>query len=173
MKILLFKHHDFLSFLIKAISRGSYVHAALLLDDQSPQIFEAFYPEVRFRDLHPSELRDFDVFGVEGLSDLTASTIKSWCQGQVAHHDKYSIADLFRFLPEFRALAGEPSAEEAAHSMFCSMAVFSAFQACGVNLLNAHPYEVAPSQLAWSPLLHNLGQGDKALSLTWPPAQTA
>jgi hypothetical protein len=57
--------------------------------------------------------------------------------------------------------------------MFCSMAVFSAFDACGVRLLNAHAYEIAPSQLAWSPLLRNLGQGDTALQLAWPAPQEA
>lgn len=154
MKILLFKHHDFLSFAIKAITRGQYVHAALLIDEKGLEIAEAFFPYVRRRPLQPEELANADVFYVKDLTPDMQKKAVAWAVQQVANHDTYSIMDLFRFIPEIRAFIGEPSDDAAAHSMFCSMFVFEAVKAAGIELLHAASYDIAPSQLAWSPLLN-------------------
>lgn len=153
MKILLFKHHDLLSFAIKAITRGQYVHAAILTDEDRLEIHEAFYPYVRSRLLANDELADFDVFTIRGFSPEMEARALAWMKEQVRLHTSYSITDLFRFLPQVRAVIGEPSAEAAQHSMFCSMFAFQAIHTGGIQLLNANSYDVAPSQLAWSPYL--------------------
>lgn len=153
LRVVLFKHHDLLSFAIKAVTRGQYVHAAVLVDESTLEIYEAFYPQVRKRALSNEELDSIDAFMIQGFTEEMEERAVQWMDAQVAAHTRYSIMDLFRFLPEARAVLGEPSAEAQCHTMFCSMFAFQAVHAGGIQLLNAGSYEVAPSQLAWSPYL--------------------
>ncbi|TCO87266.1 hypothetical protein EV701_123103 [Chthoniobacter flavus] len=77
--IALFRSHanDPLSFLIKARTAGSYVHAAVVVDPATNTIIEAYYPHVRQRQLADSELNGIDFFEIEGLTDAQADQVSA------------------------------------------------------------------------------------------------
>ncbi|EDY16701.1 hypothetical protein CfE428DRAFT_5814 [Chthoniobacter flavus Ellin428] len=155
--IALFRSHanDPLSFLIKARTAGSYVHAAVVVDPATNTIIEAYYPHVRQRQLADSELNGIDFFEIEGLTDAQADQVIAYCQASVAAMTPYSVEDLFRFEAPIRAIAGDASDSPALNvPKFCSMFAFCAVRTSGFVLLNAHDYEVDPSKLAWAPAMH-------------------
>lgn len=157
MKILLFREHrgDPLCDVIAALTRGQYTHAAVLTNEATLEIHEAYAPRVRVRTLAPGELAGIDVFNVlmtpaqEGLALLYYG----------AHvGDDYAFLDLARFLPMFRKILGDDTAEGAAHHCFCSMYVFQGLIAAGiVPLARIEPWEVSPNELSYSPLLAPAG----------------
>ncbi len=158
MKVLLFTAHDHdpLCFAIKAATRAGYTHAAFggVNPDKPLEIAEAFYPEIRRRELSASELPGIDVFDVAGITPEQEAKVLAFIDTAIAHHEKYSIANLFRFLAPVRALIGEARDDGTGRDpVFCSQFVFDALLSAGIWLLNAHSYEVAPAQLAWSPFL--------------------
>ena len=156
MKILLFQHHanDPLSWAIKQITREPYVHAAILVDESKNEIIEAFFPHVRRRLLDDSELSGIDVFAVEGITPEQEAAVVDYAASCLTEGESYSIANLFRFIPVARDLIGEATDAGPQSSVFCSQFAFDAVhRGGGIQLLNAHSYEVAPGYLAWSPLL--------------------
>ncbi len=156
MKILLFRKHlgDPLSFMISALTRGQYVHAAVLTNESTLEIYEAFYPVLRKRTLLPEEIAGVDVFAVAGLSAEMQAAAVAWCEAELEHHVRYSITDLFRFLAPVRALIGDPTPEQCTHQMFCSQFAFEAVRlGGGISLLQAPGWDIAPSYLAWSPFM--------------------
>jgi hypothetical protein len=156
MKILLFQHHvnDPLSWAIKQITREPYVHAAILIDEAKNEIIEAFFPHVRRRTLSDAELSGVDVFGVAGITTAQEAATVAYCISCLTEGEDYSIANLFRFLPGVRNIIGEASDDSARNAVFCSQFAFDAVhRGGGIQLLNAHSYEIAPGYLAWSPLL--------------------
>lgn len=156
MKILLFQHHtnDPLSWAIKQITRGPYVHAAVLVDETKNEIIEAFFPHVRRRPLGNAELSGIDVFAVTGITPEQEKAVVDYCESCLTEGENYSIANLFRFLPGVRDIIGEASDDSARNAVFCSQFAFDAVhRGGGIQLLNVHSYEVAPVYLAWSPLL--------------------
>lgn len=155
MKILLFQHHanDPLSWAIKQVTREPYVHAAILVDESTNEIIEAYFPHVRRRALADTELAGIDVFAVAGISPEQDKDVVDYCTNCLTTGESYSIANLFRFLPVARDLIGEGTDAGPQSSVFCSQFVFDAVhRGGGIQLLNAHSYEVAPGYLAWSPL---------------------
>jgi hypothetical protein len=156
MKILLFQHHanDPLSWAIKQITREPYVHAAILVDETKNEIIEAFFPHVRRRALADNELSGIDVFAVTNITSEQEEAVIAYAQSCVTEGEDYSIANLFRFLPGVRDVIGEASDDSARNAVFCSQFAFDAVhRGGGIQLLNAHSYEIAPGYLAWSPLL--------------------
>ena len=162
MKVLLFTAHDHdpLCFAIKAATRAGYTHAALgeVNRDRPLEIAEAFYPEIRRRELSVSELAGIDVFAIAGITPEQEAKVLAFVDAAIAHHEKYSIANLFRFLAPVRAIIGEAEDDGTGRNpVFCSQFVFDALLSAGIKLLNAHSYEVAPAQLAWSTVLQRSG----------------
>jgi len=156
MKILLFQHHasDPLSWAIKQITREPYVHAAILVDETKNEIIEAYFPHVRRRTLADAELAGIDVFAVAGISPEQEAAVVKYAAECITQGTDYSIANLFRFLPVARDLIGEGTDTGPQSAVFCSQFAFDAVhRGGGIQLLNAHSYEVAPGYLAWSPLL--------------------
>lgn len=156
MKILLFQHHqaDPLSWAIKQITRTPYTHAAILTGEGDNTIIEAWFPHVRKRQLADSELSGIDVFAVKDITPLQEQAVIDYATKCLTEGESYSIANLFRFLPVARDLIGEGSDVGPQSSVFCSQFAFDAVhRGGGIQLLNAHSYEIAPGYLAWSPLL--------------------
>jgi hypothetical protein len=156
MKILLFQHHqnDPLSWAIKQVTREPYVHAALLVDEAAHEIIEAYWPHVRRRVLADSELAGIDVFAVTGISPAQEKAVCDYAQTCLTEKEGYSIPNLFRFLPVCRTVLGEASDDSPSASVFCSQFAFDAVhRGGGLQLLNAHSYQMAPGYLAWSPFL--------------------
>lgn len=155
IKLLLFKDHqgDLLGGLIKAVCRGSYVHAALLLDEPSLTIWEEYWPRVRTRTLKPSELPGIDVFAITGLTPRVEEDILAYCHRAIAARESYSIVGLLRFSPLLRWIIGEARADGISYPAFCSQAAFEAIHAGGITLLKEHSWEVSPQALATSPFL--------------------
>ena len=159
MKVLLFTNHanDPLSFAIKAIMRTGYTHAALLVDEAKMLIVEAFWPEVRSRALAANEVAGVDAFEIAGLTPEKEAAILAFCEAAIAAHEKYSIANLFRFLAPARAILGETTdAGNGTNPVFCSQFVFDAItHGGGIPLFSrkVHSGEVDPGHLAWSPVL--------------------
>lgn len=170
MKILLFQHHanDPLSWAIKQITREPYVHAAILVDEDKLVIIEAFFPHVRMRALAESELAGIDVFAVVGITPAQELAVIEYAKSCLTVGESYSIANLFRFVPVARDLIGEATDVGPQSAVFCSQFCFDAVhRGGGIQLLNAHSYEVAPGYLPWSPLLV------KQPGLKWTPIQPA
>jgi len=159
MKIAIFRNHanDPLSFAIKALMRTQYTHAALLEDEAGLGIIEAFWPVVRRRKLDPSEVSGIDFFEVAGLTPEKTQAVVAFCDAAIAAHERYSIANLFRFLAPARAVLGEATdAGNGTNPVFCSQFVFDAItHGGGVPLFSkgVNSGEVDPGHLAWSPVL--------------------
>lgn len=156
MKVLLFQFHanDPLSWAIKQVTRSPYTHAALLVDEKTNMIVEAFYPHVRQRPLGEKELAGIDVFAVAGITPAQEEATVDYALKAMAAAEAYSLENLFRFLPAGRTVLGEAQDNSPSASVFCSQFVFDAVhRGGGIQLLNAHSYEIAPGYLAWSPLL--------------------
>jgi hypothetical protein len=169
VKILAFHAHggDPLSFLIKAETRSQYCHGAILIDSpiwkskiaseflivgSGHLIVEAYWPKVRARLLMHDELDGIDVFNVPAATEEIEGKAMEWLIDQVHAGVKYDIPDLFRFVPQFRALLGETKDDAYKRHTFCSMLVFNAYRFAGLKLLNCHDYEYSPDKLPWSPL---------------------
>lgn len=153
MKILLFRQHkgDPLGGVISALTRGQYVHGAVLTDEARHEIHEAYYPKVRVRTLTNDELPGIDAFSVAMTQEQEAAALAYYA----AHvGDSYSIEDLFRFLPMFRKVLGDDTAQGAAQHHFCSMYACQGLLAAGLlPLARIEPWEVSPNELSYSPLL--------------------
>lgn len=159
MKLLLFQHHasDPLSWAIKQLTRGNYVHAAILTDETRNEIIEAYFPHVRKRLLADSELSGIDVFEITGITIEQEQAIIAYATNCLTSGESYSIANLFRFIPVARDLIGEATDAGPQSSVFCSQFAFDAVhRGGGLQLLNAHSYEVSPVVLSWSPLIKQI-----------------
>src|SRR4051812_46243450 len=101
MRVALFTSpaNDPLSYLIKAVDRGGYVHAALEVEPGT--IIESYWPNVRQRALAPQELAGIDFYAIEGLTEEIEARILDYCRKAIAAHETYSVLNLFRFAPEF------------------------------------------------------------------------
>lgn len=157
MRVALFTNHfnDPLSFAIKAIMRTGYTHAAL--EETPGKICEAFWPEVRRRDLKPEELSGIDFFEIVGLTPEKEAAISAFCDAAIAAHEHYSVTNLFRFLAPARQILGEATdAGNGTNPVFCSQFVFDAVTHGGQIALFSQAVNsgsVDPGHLAWSPLL--------------------
>jgi hypothetical protein len=157
MKILQFRDHtnDPLSWVIKEATRADYVHTAALVNEDTHEIIEAYFPHVRKRVLADSELAGIDVFAIDGITPAQEAAMVAWLEKARTDNAPYSIANLFRFEMPFRLVIGE--AKEPAQpnvSEFCSQLIFSAAEfGAQIKLLNTQSYKVAPGYLAWSTLL--------------------
>lgn len=156
-KILLFRVHqgDPLSWVIKETTWENYTHAAGLVDEATNTIIEAYYPHVRRRQLLDSELDGIDVFTLKDATPEQLQGIVDWLAKAVTTDAGYSIANLFRFVPPFRAVLGDPpDPTQPSASEFCSQLQFSACLYGGkIRLLNTESYKVDPGHLGWSTLL--------------------
>lgn len=169
MKLLLFKTHagDPLSRVIDAVTRTEYTHAAILTNEATNEISEAYVPHVRRRELSATELGGIDVFSVAGLTPEKEAGVLAYCAQAEAAQEPYSIINLLRFNPLLRRIFGEATDASAHAPVICSQYAFDAFdRGAGIKLLNAPSYKVAPGFLAWSPLV------TLAAALT-PPATKA
>ena len=106
IKLLLFKAHqnDPISGVIEAVTRSQYTHAAILKDESTNTISEAWWPHVRERQLDDSELHAIDVFDISttypqftGLTAAQNEEILSRCRLREKVHEEYSIENMFRF----------------------------------------------------------------------------
>ncbi len=159
IKLLLFKAHqgDPISRVISAVTRSQYTHAAILKDEATNTISEAWFPHVRERRLDNSELHGIDVFNISTTfpeyTPLTAAqneAILSRCEEREKIHEDYSISNLFRFIPGLEDLIGKARDTGPQADVFCSQ---YAFDVISLLLLNAPSSELAPGYLGWSPLL--------------------
>lgn len=156
MKLLLFKVHagDPLSAVIAEVTRTAFTHAAILTDEATNEISEAYLPHVRRRLLLDSELPGIVPFDVAGLTAEKAAGVLNYCAAAEAAQEPYSLENLCRFSPLLRDLLGEAQDASARAPVICSQYVFDAFErGAGIRLLNAPSYVLAPGYLAWSPLL--------------------
>ncbi len=155
IRLLLFKDHqgDLLGRLIKAVTRGQYVHAAILIDEHTNTIVESYWPRVRTRQLRNDELAGIDVFAVEGLTIEQDCQIKQYLGAALALREEYGWVGLLRFSPFLRAILGEGDKDGLERPAFCSQFAFEAIQSAGVRLLNAHSEVVNPEVLSYSPVL--------------------
>ena len=106
MKLLLFRVHgrDPLSAVIVGETRTQYTHAAVLVDEATNRICEAYMPVVHFRLLLDSELAGIDAFDISGLTPEKVAGALAYCAAAVAAHEPYSIENLCRFNPFLRDL---------------------------------------------------------------------
>jgi len=162
IKVLLFRQHkdDPLDRIIQDVTRSPYTHAALLVDPSTNTISEAYFPHVRRRQLADAELPGIDVFMVSttypaftDLTDAQVAAVLDHCAKSEAEKEGYSISNLFRFLPGFTELIGQATDDGHTSAVFCSQYVMDSLAAAGLKLLNTSGYDVAPGNLAWSPLL--------------------
>ena len=162
MKLLLFKAHqgDPLGGAIRDITRTPYTHAAVLKDEATNTISEAFFPHVRERVLENSELAGIDVFDVSStwptFTPLTADQVAkalAHCANSEAEQESYAVTNLFRFLPGVEKIIGDVKDDGTTSPVICSQYAFDVFDAAGVQILNTASDHLAPGYLAWSPLV--------------------
>jgi hypothetical protein len=156
MKLLLFKVHagDPLSKVIVGETRTQYTHAAVLVDELTNKICEAYVPHVRFRLLLDSELAGIEAFDIAGLTPEKTAGAMGYCAEAVAAEEPYSIENLCRFNPFLRDLLGEAQDVGVHSPVICSQFAFDVFdRGAHLKLLNAPSYVLAPGYLAWSTLL--------------------
>lgn len=153
-----------LDFAIKAITRSQYCHVGILIEDDWREtvrkayelgpgdnvIIEAIFPKVRARILNNPELADIDVYDVPAHGPAKHEQSMTWLLKQVGLD--YDTTDLFRFLPNFRALLGEGDPNGYLKHTFCSMLAFNYYRFGGTCLFErVHDFEIAPGYLFWSP----------------------
>jgi hypothetical protein len=170
MRVLLFRSHqrDWLSWFISALTRGSYVHASILLGSGKPEegnwIIEAFWPRVRRRQLANNELATIDVFSVKGITPTQEAGVVAYAYEAVRIRTPYSILNLFRFLAFLRVFLGEGYGERIGDPTICSQFAQRAVRdadgvltpggvANGIELVRAHSEDVDPVRLGESELL--------------------
>lgn len=163
MKLLLFRVHqgDILSGAIKAVTRESWTHAAILLDESKNQICEAFFPHVRYRTLDNSELHGIDVFDISTtypnftpLSPDQVQGVLDYCAQAVAAHEGYSIKGLFDFVPGIDELIGKVADDGVTSKVFCSQFFDDALdRGANLKILNVSSDQLAPGYLTWSVLI--------------------
>ena len=168
MKIALFKAHDGdpLSAAIKSVTQSPYCHAAVLIDPDSPYrkvllsaqglqetgdhlLWELYWPQCRVRFATDQELENIDLFQVlywNAENELAA--MRHACQ-VLRDGVKYTIPDLFKQLPLFRAILGASDESTATQHMFCSWAVFDLLVAAGRRVLKINGCQCVPGMLAW------------------------
>lgn len=152
--MILFRTHvgDPLSEVIDAVTRGTHTHAAILTDEGTNTICEAYVPHVRFRQLKDSELAGIDVYDITGLTPEKEAGVLAYCKEAAAVQEPYSIENLERFNPLLRAIIGEAKDVDVHSPVICSQFDMDAFErGGGIKLLNVPSYKVAPEYLAWSP----------------------
>ncbi len=155
MKLLLFRVHgrDPLSAVIVGETRTQYTHAAVLVDEATNKICEAYMPQVHYRLLLDSELAGIDAFDVAGLTPEKVAGALAYCAEAVAAHEPYSVENLCRFNPFLRDLLGEAKDVGVHSPVICSQFAFDVFdRGAHIKLLNAPSYVLAPGYLAWSTL---------------------
>ena len=159
IKLLLFRAHqgDLISGVIEAITRSKYTHAAILKDELTNTISEAWWPHVRERQLNNSELQSIDVFEISktypqftGITPAENEDILSRCREAEKIREDYSIGNLFRFLPGVEDLIGKVQDDGNTSAVFCSQYCADKI---GFRLLNAPAGDLAPGYLAWSLML--------------------
>ena len=156
MKLLLFRVHarDPLSAVIVGETRTQYTHAAVLVDEATNEICEAYMPHVRFRFLLNSELAGIDAFDISGLNPERVAGALAYCAAAVAAHEPYSIENLCRFSGFLRDLIGEAKDVGVHSPVICSQFAFDVFdRGANIKLLHAPSYVLAPGYLAWATLL--------------------
>lgn len=121
MKILIWPgHHDGLDAAIKFFTHGRGSHAAFLRDDDST-VHEAFWPQVRDRDLTNEDVRRVEVYGLEGISEKDHSLFEHLFDKNLRLHIRYSFGDLLRYA------FNRPERDE--HHTFCSRYVMHCLHA--------------------------------------------
>ena len=156
MKLALFRAHagDPLCNVIAAVTRTEFTHAAILTNEETNEISEAYVPHVRRRLLKDSELAGIAVFDVAGLTPEREAGVLAYCADAEAKQEPYSIENLFRFNPLLLQIFGEAADANDHAPVICSQYAFDGFErGAGIRLLNAPSYKLAPGFLAWSPLL--------------------
>ena len=156
MKLLLFRVHarDVLSTVIVDETRTQYTHAAVLVDEATNKICEAYMPVVHYRLLLDSELAGIDAFDISGLTPEGMAGALAYCDAAVAAKEPYSVENLCRFSGLLRKLLGEAQDVGVHSPVICSQFAFDVFdRGAHIKLLNAPSYVLAPGYLAWSTLL--------------------
>jgi len=97
MKILIWTgHHDPLDAAIKFLTHGKGGHAAFLRADNKT-VHEAFYPRVRDRLLTAEDLKNVEIYDLEGVTDEQHKAFELLFDRNLQLGIEYSILDLFRF----------------------------------------------------------------------------
>ena len=154
MKILQFRVHagDPLSWAIKQMTWEDYTHSAVLVDEVTKEIVEAYFPHVRRRALLPSEYAGIDVYAIQDLTSTQEQGILTWLDAARTDKAEYNVGNLLRFVPLVRDALGQPVIPTQPNgSESCSQLVFSACEyGGGIKLLNTESYKVDPGHLTWS-----------------------
>jgi hypothetical protein len=163
VKVLLFRVHagDPLGGAIQDATRTQYTHAALLKDEATNLISEAYFPHVRERVLDNSELHGIDVFEISTtfpnftpLTPVQVQGILDYCAEAEKVHESYSIKGLIDFIPGLSALIGQVKDDGVTSKVFCSQFDKDAIaRGAGLEILKAPGGDLAPGYLPWSPLL--------------------
>lgn len=156
MKLLLFRVHarDVLSTVIVDETRTQYTHVAVLVDEATNRICEAYMPVVHYRLLLDSELAGIDAFDISGLTPEGVAGALAYCDAAVAAKEPYSVENLCRFSGFLRKLLGEAQDVGVHSPVICSQFAFDVFdRGAHIKLLNAPSYVLAPGYLAWSTLV--------------------
>lgn len=155
VKLLLFHDHagDPLTRVIDDVTRTEFTHAAILTDESTNEISEAYLPHVRRRRLANSELAGIAVFDIAGMTEEKSARVIAYCAAAEAAKEPYSIENLFRFSPLARRVLGEATDLGIHSPVICSQYAFDGFaRGADIKLLNAPSYKIAPGFLQWSPL---------------------
>lgn len=97
MKILIWTgQHDILRSAIEFITHGKGGHAAFLRNDNKT-VHEVFWPRVRDRKLTPRDLRNTEIYEIEGVTKKQTREFEKLFDRNIEAGIKYSIIDLFRF----------------------------------------------------------------------------
>jgi hypothetical protein len=172
MKLLLFRvhGHDPLSAMIVGETRTQYTHAAVLVDEATNKICEAYMPVVHYRLLLDSELAGIDAFDISGLTPDGVAGALAYCDAAVAAKEPYSIENLCRFSGFLRDLIGEAKDVGVHSPVICSQFAFDVFdRGAKIKLLNAPSYVLAPGYLAWATLLTPAAALLPKLTASGPP----
>lgn len=162
MKLLLFKVHqgDPLGGAIQDVTRTVYTHAAILKDEATNTISEAYFPHVRERVLDNAELAGIDAFDISttfpNFTALTPEQVAAaldHCAKSEAEQESYAIRNLFAFLPGVNEVIKGVKDDGTTSPIICSQYAFDVVAAAGVELLNTDSGNLAPGYLAWSPML--------------------
>jgi uncharacterized protein YycO len=145
LQVLLFRGTGLVQRLIEWQTRGPYCHAALLLPDG--QQIEAWTDGVDIRPTFQAHGCVVDRFTVEATDEQVRS-ITEFAEGEIGCH--YDWWGDFCFVT--RMHKGAPDAKR----WFCSELVYASLVAGGIHLFRAtEAFEVSPSLLGRSPLLHH------------------
>lgn len=142
MKIGLYRHTGFISWLIKCQTRSEYSHSSLLFSDNV--LIEATSPKVRKIENPAPDLK-CDWFTVDCSPEQEAA-IRQFAEAQIGK--PYDLTMVIRFVTR------QQESRKSKGAWFCSELVFAAVQKCGINLLDRiEPWAVSPEILSLSPIL--------------------